>query len=286
MNQIPNPQGVRQVLSEGWNLFISGFGNVFPWILAAELIVLLPFANPPGGIFTMDSSAMGEGGFWVRALLFGGVQAFLYGVAVQRLATQAGTAGALRAVPAVLIGYICYEVMILIGLLLAFVMFMLGMFIAGWQFGLVLCLLPLAPTAAASTAMALFIFPAVLEKKGPLASLNESTRLTKISRFTWLKASLVISVPAIGLLAAAIVGDMPGIRHAVALALDLWQRASEGGLSADQLLPVLEGLKPSAPPARYEPWTIAGVLLNALAWWYTLAVCYAQYRDLKAGEEA
>ncbi|HSN17896.1 MAG TPA: hypothetical protein VLV87_06760 [Gammaproteobacteria bacterium] len=286
MNGKAHTPGVGQVLGEGWDVFTAGLGSVFPWVLAAELITLLPFANPPGGIFTTDSSDMGGGGFWMRALVFGGVQAFLYGVAVQRLAAQPGVAGAARATPVVLFAYIVYEAVIIIGLVLTFAVFMLGMFIAGWEFGLVLCVLPLAPTAAASTAMALFIFPAVLERRGPFASLSESTRLTKLSRFTWVKVSLVISVPAIALLAAAVVGDMPGIRHAVALALDLQQRAMEGGLSTDQLLPVLDGLKPSAPPDRYGAWSVAGVLLGALAWWYTLAVCYAQYRDLKAAEKS
>jgi len=284
MNRNPDSPGVGQVLGEGWSLFISRFTTVFPWILAAELTALLPFANPPGGIFSMDLDLLGDSGFWIRALLSGTVQAFLYGVAVQRLAAQTGAAGAARATAAVLVGYICYEAMVFFGLLLTFTMFILGMFIAGWLFGLVLCVLPLAPTAAASTAMALFIFPAVLEKKGPFASLNESARLTKISRFTWAKVSLVISVPAIALLAAAVVGDIPGIRHAVTLALDLRRRALEGGLSADQLLPVLQGLQPPTAPSRYEPWAVAGVLMGALAWWYTLAVCYAQYRDLKAGD--
>lgn len=286
MNRSAGSPSVRQVLGEGWDMFISRFGSVFPWILAAELTALLPFANPPGGVFTMDLDLLGDSGFWVRALVFGALQAFLYGMAVQRLAARDGASVALRAVPAVLIGYICYEVMVAFGLMLTFVMFVLGLFIAGWMFGLVLCLLPLAPTAAASTAMALFIFPAVLEKKGPFASLNESTRLTKISNATWVKVSVVISAPAIALLIASVVGDMPGIRHAVTLALDLSQRAQEGGLSMEQALPVLDSLKPSAPPDRYGAWSVAGVLVGALAWWYTVAVCYAQYRDLKAAEKA
>ena len=283
MNSTGGSPSIRQVLGEGWGLFIAGFSSVFPWILAAELTTLLPFANPPGGIFTMDLSLLGDADFWIRTAVFGGIQAFLYGIAVQRLAAEAGTGAALRAVPTVFIAYVCYEVIVAFGLLLTFAMFVLGMFVLGPWAGLVLCILPLAPTAAASTAMALFIFPAVLEKRGPLAALNESTRLTKMSGFTWAKVSLVISVPAIALLVAAVVGDMPGITRGVALALDLKRRAVEG-VSFEQLLQVVENLKPAGPPDRYEPWSVAGTLLGAPAWWYTLAVSYAQYRDLKAAE--
>ena len=286
MNRVTPPLSMRQVLSEGWDLFLSGLTTVFPWVLAAELTALLPFANPPGGIFTMDLSSMGDAGFWVRALGFGAVQAFCYGMAVQRLAGAGGASAALRAAPAVLAGYISYEVAIAFGLLLTFAMFMLGTFIIGPLAGLVLCILPLAPTAAASTAMALFIFPAVLERRGAFAALSESTRLTKVSKLVWVKVSLVISVPAIALLAASLVADVPGLKQAVSGAL-----AQLGGLqdaaSGNQTAALLSGLKAmDTPPDRYGPWQIAGVLLGALAWWYTLAVCYAQYRDLKASEEA
>lgn len=282
MNHATGSPSVRQVLGEGWELFCSGFISVFPWVLAAELTALLPFANPPGGIFTMDLSLLGDPGFWVRALVFGAVQAFLYGVAVQRLAARDGRSGALRAVPAVLAGYICYEVMVAFGLVLTFAMFMLGMFILGPLAGLVLCILPLAPTAAASTAMALFIFPAVLEQRGPLASLGESSRLAKTS---WVKVSLVISVPAIALLIASLVADAPGLKQVLSgtlAQLDSLQDGVSGGSTAG----MLSGFKSGAAVDRYSPWQIAGVLLGALAWWYTLAVCYAQYLDLKAAEKA
>lgn len=285
MNPAVGTPGVRQVLGEGWAFFLSGFTTAFPWVLAAELTALLPFGTPAGSIFTADLSSLGDAGYWGRALGLGALQAFLYGMAVQRLAASGTAAGALRALPAVLIGYLCYEAVVGLGLFFTLAMFVLGMFIIGPLGGLVLCILPLAPTAAISTAMALFIFPAVLEKKGPFASLGASTGLTKTSNATWVKVSLVISVPAIALLIAAAVGDIPAIRHAVELGMDLQRRAEEG-LDAEQLLQVLDSLKAAAPAERYGMWPVAGVLLGALAWWYTLAVCYAQYRDLKAAERS
>ena len=280
MNSRAGSPGIRQVLGEGWDMFRSGFTTAFPWVLAAELTALLPFANPPGGIFTMDLSLLGDAGFWVRGLVFGAVQAFLYGVAVQRMAAHGGAAGAWRVVPAVLVGYICYEVMVAFGLMLTFAMFMLGAFIVGPLAGLVLCILPLAPTAAASTAMALFIFPAVLEKQGPFASLKESSRLAKTS---WVKVSLVISVPAIALLVASLVADAPGLKQVMSGALSQLDGMQDA--ASDQTATLLSGFKFGAAVDRYSPWQIAGVLLGALAWWYTLAVCYAQYRDLKAAEK-
>jgi|GEM_PF-2574131 len=280
-------QDSRGVLAEGWRLFTAGLGRAFPWILAAELTSLLPFANPPGSIFTTDLSLYGQPDYLIRALIFGALQAWLYSTAVWRLAAQPGEPaswwGGLRATPSVLVGYMCYMLIVGIGLVFTAIIYVIGAFIIGPLAGLVLCILPLAPTAVVSTAMALFIFPAVLEKRGPFASLSESSRLAKTS---WAKVSLVISVPAIALLAAAVVGDMPGIQHAVALTLDLRRRALEGGLSTDQALQVLESLKASAPPDRYGVWTVAGVLLGAPAWWYTLAVCYAQYRDLKSRDRS
>ncbi|HEY1772267.1 MAG TPA: hypothetical protein VGH91_03615 [Gammaproteobacteria bacterium] len=109
--------------------------------------------------------------------------------------------------------------------------------------------------------------------------------MTKTSRFTWAKVSLVVSAPAIALLIAAVVGDMPGIRHAIELAVDL-RRHAEEGLSLEQVLQVLQSLKPTGAPDRYEPWSVAGILLGAPAWWYTLAVSYAQYLDLKVSEKS
>jgi hypothetical protein len=275
---------VRAVLAEGWGFFIAGLSTAFPWVLAAELLQEMPLFNPPGSILTTDLAPYAQPDHLVRSLILGTLQALFYGVAVLKLAEKADSPWrqGLRATLSILVAYICYEVITGIGLLFTFAFFMLGLFIAGWQFGLVLCLIPLAPTAAASTALALFIFPTVLERRGPFAALGESSRLAKRS---WVKVSLVISVPALGLLAAAGVTDLTSIRHSVAMGLDLWDRAQESGVSMEQMDSILAGMK-AEPVNRYDVWQVAGTLLGAFAWWYTLAVCYAQYRDLKAGEEA
>jgi hypothetical protein len=214
------------------------------------------------------------------------LQALFYSVAVQKLTgTTWSTAWwpGLRAVPSVLMGYICYELIVALGLMFTFAFFMLGMFIIGPLGGLVLCILPLAPTAAASTAFALFIFPAVLERKGPFAALSESSRLAKRS---WAKVSLVISVPALALLAASVITDLTSIRHSLVMGLDLWNRAQESGVSMEQADSLLAGFKAEPAASRYELWQVIGTVLGAFAWWYTLAVCYVQYRDLKADDKA
>lgn len=283
-------QGSFAVLAEGWRLFLTGLPRVFPWVLVAELIPLLPFANPPGGLFTTDLSLFAEPGYLVRALLFGTAQTFLYTRAVLKLATLAGAEAprdsvspALRSIPSVLVAYLGYEVVVAIGLALTFVVFLLGIFIVGPLGGFVLCILPLAPTAAASTALALFLFPAVLEQRGPFASLGESSRLARIS---WVRVSVVISVPAVALLAAMVVSDFPAVSHAAYQGFDLWRRAQEGEVSTEELTGLLASFKSQPAVSRYDAWQMTGTLLGAFAWWYTLAVCYAQYRDLKARDRA
>jgi len=284
MSTPAHPLSGRQVLADAGALFVAGLGPVFPWILAAELLVLLP-SVPNGGIFDTDSSALGDPGYLGRALLLGAAQALLYAMAVLRMdalakeaAPSAGLWSALPRVPAVIVGYLCYEVIVIVGLSFTLAFFMLGFFIAGLAFGLVLCLLPLAPTAAASTALALFLFPAVLDGRGPFASLGESSRLAKTA---WVKVSLVISVPAVALLAAAVVTDYPAISHAVSQGLELLRQAQEGDLSMQNMDGLLGSFKSAPSASRYDRWHVVGTVSAAFAWWYTLAVCYVQYRDLK-----
>jgi hypothetical protein len=258
---------------------------VFPWVLAAELLALLPFA-PTGSFFDMDLSLFGDPGYLGRMLLLGVMQALLYVIAIQRLPALAGDTAsgdtglwpALRATPAVVIGYVCYELIVIIGLLFTFGFFMLGAFIIGPLAGLVLCVLPLAPTAGASTALALFVFPAVLEKRGPFAALRESSRLAKTA---WAKVSLVISVPAVALLVALLVTDMTGLSHSISTGLEALQRSQDGGVSMEQLSGLFAAPSGATPAAGYDAWRVAGTLLSGFAWWYTLAICYVLYRDLK-----
>ena len=287
MAAVSATKSVWGVLTQGWVLFKQGLPTAFPWVLAAELLQELPFANPPGSILTTDLDLYGQPGYLVRALVFGALQALLYSIAVLKLAGSSSTGmswqQAFRAVPSVLPGYVCYEVILGFGLLFTFAFFMLGMFIIGPLGGLVLCILPLIPTAGASTALALFMFPAVLEGKWPFAALAESSRLAKRS---WVKVSLVISVPALALLAAAVITDLTSIRHSLSMGLDLLDRAQESGVSMEQADSILAGMKAQPGASRYESWQVIGTVLGAFAWWYALAVCYAQYRDLKASEAA
>jgi hypothetical protein len=277
-------RGIRNVLAEGGRLFGAGLATVFPWVLAAELVQALPFAGDGGNIFTMDLAQLGRADYLARALLTGIAQAVLYSIAILRLAALArepvqGKSGwnAARAVPAVLVGYLAYEVVVGLGLLLSFAVFMIGLFIAGPLFGLVLCVLPLVPTAAVSTALALFIFPAVLERCGPFASLGKSSRLAKSH---WATVTLVISVPALALLAAWCVQNGPEVARMAHSYLDLMAQHAEDGLSIGDLEQLQAGLD-KQPQGGTDGWKLGGIVLGAFAWWYTLAVCYAQYRDLK-----
>jgi hypothetical protein len=287
-NDTSNSHSIREVLAAGWRLFTAGLSTAFPWVLAAELIPELPFANPPGNIFDTDLSLFVQPAYLSRAVLFGATQALFYGIAVIRLAGLTGSApqgriaiwDALRAVPAVLVAYVCYELVVAIGLLFTFAFFMLGLFVIGLLGGLVLCIIPLAPTAAVSTALALFIFPAVLEKRNPFAALGESSRLAKGA---WVKVSLVISVPALLLLVAAVVTDYQSLSHSVSTSLDLLRRTQEEGVSMQDADTLLAGFKAAPDAGRYGSWQLIGTVLGAFCWWYTLAVCYAQYRDLKQG---
>jgi hypothetical protein len=276
---------MRETLAEGGRLFGAGLGSVFPWVLAAELLALLPFA-PTGSFFDMDLSLLGDPGYLGRMLLLGVMQALLYVIAIQRLPALAGdaTSGeaglwpALRVIPAVVIGYVCYELIVIIGLLFTFAFFMLGAFIIGPLAGLVLCVLPLAPTAGASTALALFVFPVVLEMQGPFAALRASSRLAKTA---WVKVSLVISVPAVALLVALLVTDMTGLSHSISMGLEALQHSQDGGVSMGQLSGLFAAQSGATPAAGYDAWRVAGTLLSGFAWWYTLAICYVLYRDLK-----
>lgn len=280
---------IRQVLGEGWELFCSGFATVLPWVLAAELLQIFPLTGA-----SSDSSDMGAAfsGFFDNlgwSISIGLAQAALYAIAVLRLAKLAGQpmpgkypSNALRSLFPVFIGYLIYSLIVIVGLSITFAVFMIGLFIAGPLFGFVLCILPLAPTAVVSTALALFIFPAVLERRGPFAALSESSRL---ARTNWVKVSLVISVPAVALLAAWCVQNGPEVARGIHLYLDLVQRTEEGA-SVGDMGTLLDSLKDQGQPKYAFGWQLGGIVLGACAWWYTLAICYAQYLDLKAAEKA
>ncbi len=282
--------GMAVVLAEGWRLCITGFPRAFPWVLMAELTQLLPFVQH-GNIFTTDFSDYAHPGTLVPTLLLGALQAFCYACAVLKLATLDDTKSgpwlkeALRSILAVVVAYIVYELMMLCGFLVALVFFGIGAFVAGWQVGLVLCCLPLAPTAAASTALAFFMFPAVLERLGPFRALAESSRLAKKS---WVQVSLVISVPALALLCLWCFDNQAMLRHLYASYIKFLEQMQDVDImqstSAEQLQGMLTSALATAEQTPGYAWQILEAVLGACVWWYTLAVCYAQYRALKQAD--
>ncbi|MFI4920848.1 MAG: hypothetical protein ACHQAZ_04305 [Gammaproteobacteria bacterium] len=278
---------MREVLAAGWSLFMAGLPGVFPWVLAAEVLQALPFAGPHNSLLNTDFSVFGNLDSLIRALIIGALQAFLYSAAVQRLAAlvnagqDKGIWNALRSTPAVLIGYLGYEIVVIVGLVLTFAVFVLGLFVLGFVPALVLCILPLAPTAAASTALALFIYPAVLERRGPIAALKESSRL---ARTAWVRVSLVISVPALVLLLVWFVDNGQELIKSLFEMRDLLTGLSEQGSSPD--IQALLSRLPQQSVKPYSAWALFNAFLGAIAWWYTLAVCYAEYRALKMRVDA
>jgi len=284
--EVNGGRSIREVLTAGQRLFAAGLGDVFPWVLAAELLQLLPGVNT-GGILDTDLSLFFNPVYLAKALILGGAQALLYAVAVARLARLAGTPReamawpVLRAMPAVFIGYIIYMLVVLLGCGLGALLFVIGMFLMGPLAGLVLSVIALGPTAAASTALAFFIYPAVLERQGPIAALNESSRL---ARGSWTRASLVVSVPALALLAAWLAGN--GVEFTQSLSAALKQISNlQESMSSGQLQALLAGGADQAA-LKLEVqvawgWRLLGAVAGAVAWWYTLTVCYAEFRDLK-----
>jgi len=278
---------IREVLAAGWRLFMAGIGEVFPWVLAAELLQFLPFANT-GGFLDTDVSLFLKPVYLLKAAVFGALQAFLYAVAVMRLARLAdGPQGsiiwpALRATPSVLVGYIAYTLITMLGLGLGVLFFSVGLIMLGPLPGLLVSLIPLAPTVAAGTALAFFIYPAVLEHRGPMGALNESARL---ARTGWARASLIVSIPALALLAAWLAGN--GVELTRSMSETLKQLSSmQADVSTDQLQTLLSGATSQGAEQGFWGWRLLGAIADAIAWWYTLAVCYAEYRDLKSRAEA
>ncbi|HEU5399202.1 MAG TPA: hypothetical protein VFV77_07955 [Gammaproteobacteria bacterium] len=277
-------RSIGEVLGAGWKLFLAGLPSVFPWILVAELLQTLPLARSPGSLLDTDLSAFMQPSYLWRTLLVGTCQAFLYSVAVLRMAELAGMPAsgrrlwpALRAMPSVLIGYLIYELVVIFGLGMTLVVFLMAFMIAGLMPAWVLSIVPLAPTAAASTALALFIYPAVLERRGPLESLSESSRL---ARTAWARVSLVITVPALALLAVWFVDNGPHLIETLQYVRGVLQKAEEeGSPDALQAISAMRG-KPVLGQNGIA-FQIVGAILGGIAWWYTLAVCFAQYRDLK-----
>lgn len=277
---------IREVLAAGWRLFRDGFVGAFPWVLAAELLAIFPLGGKAqGGLdLNADMSAYFQPGYFGRELLIGLLQAFLYAVAILRLAESAGqrveghTAWiALRSVPSLFIGYMVYSVLVILGVGLGLIVF-LNMLPLGLVPAIAFTFVPLAPTAIASTAFALFAYPAVLERRGPFAALGESVRLAKSS---WVRVTAVISVPALVMLCEWAANNGAEVKQLVTTAYDVLMQVEETGVSEDNLQQTMESALHAAGTGQSMVWQVLGVALTAVVWWYAVAVCYAQYRDLK-----
>lgn len=260
---------MKEVLGQGWRYFVAGFKTAFLWVLAAELLpALIDFSGADNLLLT---------------ILLGLVQAFLYGMAVCELARFGGEPQAVpvrtsyRAILAVFIGYVLYVLAVIVGSAIAATAFMFAFLSSGILLAMSICFVPLVLTAAISTAYAFFVYPAVLEKGGPFTALNMSWKLAMNS---WAQATGVVSVPAL-VLAAVWLGEN-GAATVSSIQQALQQISTlSSDLSTDQLQALLSASENSAPersPGLHLAWSALG----AVAWWYTLATCYAQYRALKA----
>jgi hypothetical protein len=275
--------GVTAVLAEGWRLFAAGLMRTFPWVLAAELLGELPAVILPADTLSTDRLQSSIAEYVIITLICGCIQALLYGIAVVQLARLAdeSTGGkfatALRGLPGVFIGYLLYVLMIIVGLVLALAFLVPTILLSGIWLALVMVLIPLIPTAFVSTLFAFFVYPAVLEGRGPFAALGRSAEL---ARSGWAQATVVISVPALALMFAWSVGNGVSLIHTVTA---IWTTLMN--ISPDTSVEQLQSLLAAdnqAKDAGFSGWQLAGTLLGAFAWWYTLAVCYVEYRELKA----
>ena len=271
---------IREVLAEGWRIFLAGLATAFPWILAGELLAVIPGFSNSSGLLDTDLAQLVDPIFLLRMATFGILQAFLYGMAVLRLPQLAGDASgqrwhrALRAAPAVFIAYFAYELLVGTGLVISLLLFVLGDWFLGLGGALLLSLLLILPTAVASTAFALFVYPAVLEGRRPFTALGDSRRL--VMRH-WGRASVVISVPALGLLALWLVQNAESLFKTLPEGLSKLSNMSAEASSAELQSLLAGGQSHTAPGLTLQ---LALAVAAALVWWYTLAVCYAEYRDL------
>lgn len=277
-------RSVREVLAAGGRLFAAGLASAFPWVLVAELTQLVPNgANQSLDISTMDVGSLFQGDDILRTLFLGALQALCYGFAVLRLAALTGESlpgfqvwHSVRAVPSVFIGYLVYSLIVILGLAFSLMMF-LNILPLGVLPALAVTLILLAPTAVISTALALFIYPAVLEKRGPFTSLGESARLAKSS---WARTTVVISVPALALMCVWAITNGTQLVKLISAIFAALDQLQEGGMGMtdlqNQIMSAVRATENSS-----EIWRIFTVILGAIVWWYTLSVCYAEYRALK-----
>lgn len=285
----PQARSAREVLAAGGRLFLAGLGSAFPWVLAAELTQLLPSgADRSLDISNLDTASLLQGSDLLRTVLLGLVQALCYGFAVLRLAASTGERmsgfqiwHSVRATPSVFIGYLVYSLIVILGLAFSLIVF-LNCLALGVLPAVAITLVPLAPTAVISTALALFIYPAVLERRGPFEALSQSARL---ARSSWARTTVVISVPALALLCVWVLNNGIEVSKILAAVYDSLAQLQESGISVTDLQGQIMSAVKSADSSNVV-WRAFGVILDAFAWWYTLAVCYAEYRALKERDAA
>lgn len=281
---LPRPRySVSHVLAVGWRLFVAGLVQVFPLVLVAEIIAALPVAGAGGGLFSTDLDRLMQPRYLGWTLLSVVLQTVLYASAVLRLArlennsTKVSWRAAAGAIPGLLIGYVVYDALVVCGLGVSLLMFVLVALLFGVVPAVIVSFIPLAATAWISTALAFFAYPAVLEQAGPFVALGRSLRL---ARSNWAHAALVVSVPAVGLLIVAALQDTLPVLHSVHAVMNTVSQLSSQP-TADQLQNLLANPETTPPSSSHPLWQMTTAVLSALAWWYTLAVCYAEFMLLK-----
>ena len=187
---------IGPTLHAGWRLFLQSLSALFLPLWVACIVDAVPGVYAGGGLFTGGISWKST----VITLVAWLVEGFLYAYAIAKLDswvqhTNVASASlrrtAKRAVPAVIIGDLIYN-------------------IAGWG-GL---LLFVVPGIILGTTLAFFAYAAVLDRKNILDALAYSHALAWPE---WWRTSLVISVPAIVLLIYDVIAGWPYIMNAAQL---------------------------------------------------------------------
>lgn len=233
---------IGAALEEGWRLFGKSLSAVFLPVWAACLVDALPGVFGGGGLLNFQFTRSAI----LITLLCWLVESGLYGAAILRL--DACATGLARSYMDSLRAGVAAALTILIGDLLYNLATWIGFFL------LVL------PGVMLATTLAFFAYAAVLDRKNVVEVLGYSHRLASPQ---WWRSSAVLSAPAIVLLVYDVIAAWPDIMSAV-------RQLSSGNLSS------------TASPANL--WYDLGLmpLVGALVWCYVLAVCYVQYRNLKA----
>ena len=233
---------IGAALDEGWRLFIKSLPTVFFPVWLACVVDAMPGVFGGGGVLSFRITRS----VILVTVVCWLVESALYGAAIVRLNDFAcGVTGDWRR--ALSTGARA-AIAILVGDLLYNIASWIGVFLL------------IVPGLILGTTLAFFAYAAVLDRKNVLDVLGYSHRLAWPQ---WWRSSAVLSAPAITLLIYDVIAGWPGIMNAV-------QQLGSGNLLA------------ASTPANM--WYDLGLmpLLGAGVWCYVLAVCYVQYRNLKA----